>query len=195
VELLNLIGPPLVRRQQRWMQSVAEALVKHEALLVRDLESDEAFLSAIAQAHSAATRTHNEEKHRALRNAVVNTALGLGRSPDLTPTFIRFVDELTAEHLALLSAMANQEDELRGVASYQAMLDHLAPGATQEEFRLLCQDLAARLLVRISDQVEDFPDVAAANLKRVYRRRDVPPRFRVTALGRSFLAFITEREP
>jgi hypothetical protein len=198
VELVGLVTPPLERRRQRWMQEIADAITQIAQTTphtFRGLEEDDAFLSAFAQALPAAIRTHQEEKLRALRNAVVNTAIGTGGlSHDLPTTFIRFVDEMTPAHLRLLKAMLDHEDELHEVRSYKEMLATL--GGTPmwaDDFRLLCQDLQSRTLIRISTAVEEFDDVFREEL--VTSQTGPPsgrPRFRVTRIGKLFLRFVAD---
>jgi hypothetical protein len=71
-ELLSLaIAPPLDKRRDRWLESLATRLKKCEVRL-ESLGEDPAVVSTILYATQAALRTHQEEKLEALRNAVSN---------------------------------------------------------------------------------------------------------------------------
>ena len=74
VEFLNGVLPARYeRRREKWMLAVYETLMQLlDESEIRDLEANEAFQSALAQALPVATATHYEEKLRALRNVVVN---------------------------------------------------------------------------------------------------------------------------
>jgi hypothetical protein len=62
--------------------------------------------------------------------------------------------------------MARKEADLRDVKSYQDLFDAVVPqigghASSRDEFRLLCEDLQVRMLIRISEEVVDFPDVVS----------------------------------
>ncbi len=65
------------------------------------LSKNEAFVSALAQATQSAMKT-NSEKLEALRNAVLNIALGNSPADDLQAIFLNLVDSFTTVHLQLL---------------------------------------------------------------------------------------------
>jgi hypothetical protein len=67
------------------------------------LRHNELFVTVIFNATQAAMRTHQPEKLEALRAAVMNAALPMGPDEHTQLMFIRFIDELTALHLRILS--------------------------------------------------------------------------------------------
>jgi hypothetical protein len=77
-----VIAPPLQRRQAAWMDEVAEGLKqlegKVEGFKIENLKENEQFVSTVLAATQAAIRTHQQEKREALRNAVLNVAVGSG---------------------------------------------------------------------------------------------------------------------
>ena len=90
--------PPLERRRLQWMEKIANSLrLLEEArqISLSDLQSNEAFVTTLVQASEAAIRNHQSEKIEALRNAVVNSAVGVDIKEDLQLTFIRYISELT----------------------------------------------------------------------------------------------------
>jgi hypothetical protein len=54
-------------------------------------------------------RTHQAEKLEALRNAVLNVAVGIGPSDDLRLVFLNFVDTFSPTHIQLLT-LFNSKD-------------------------------------------------------------------------------------
>jgi hypothetical protein len=79
-----IIAPPLARRRDQWLQDLAESLAalqeKVAGFSAESLAQNEAFVSAALQASRAAIQTHHSEKREALRNALLNIAIG--RAPD-----------------------------------------------------------------------------------------------------------------
>ncbi|MFB6231852.1 MAG: hypothetical protein ABEL04_11925 [Salinibacter sp.] len=101
----HLIGPSLERRKREWVEDVEEDIARLEdgnTLDFKELQSDEEFVSVFLRASRAAVRTHRQEKRDALRNAVLNTALGRGAGEIETQMFIRLVDQYTMYHLWIL---------------------------------------------------------------------------------------------
>ena len=94
------------RRMDAWFDSVAERI---DALEDRPsweaLAEDDAFVDVVVEASRVAAGSAQEES-AALRNAVVNTIRGVEPDEDLRATFLRYVDELTPTHLALLEFMS-----------------------------------------------------------------------------------------
>jgi hypothetical protein len=107
VELLaQVMAPPLQRRQQEWMNEVAEGLRAAE-VNIADLGERQDLLDTLLQAGQAAARTSDTAKRRALRNAVINAATRLDIEADERHLFIQMVDRFTAAHLRFLKALQN----------------------------------------------------------------------------------------
>ena len=110
-ELFQLVlAPPLRKRQQEWMDSVAQGLRELEEkqkCVVDELKDNDAFIDTIMQASQAAVRTANEEKREALKNAVLNAALPNAPDESKQQIFVNFVDQFTVWHLRILSLFAD----------------------------------------------------------------------------------------
>ena len=101
----NVVQPPLERRRIEWMNSVAEKLEdleKQDRLDVTSLTNNEEFISAVMYATTLALRTHNESKLNALRNALVNIAIGQAPEETLQHIFMNLIDTLTELHVRIL---------------------------------------------------------------------------------------------
>jgi hypothetical protein len=117
-EIFNyVIAPPLVKRQQEWMEAVAIRLVELEKTVegfkIENLRSNDNFLSTVIYATALAVRNHQEEKMCALQNAVVNVALNIPIEQDLEHMFLNFIDELTPSHLKVLKYFENPIEWLK----------------------------------------------------------------------------------
>lgn len=102
----GVIAPPLQRRQAEWMDAVAEELTQLRDAGRIDFDAlgqNEAFISATIRATEAARRTHQQEKLVALRNAVLNAALGQTPDDAQTQMYLNLIDQFTEWHLRVLS--------------------------------------------------------------------------------------------
>ncbi|HET7057475.1 MAG TPA: hypothetical protein VFI05_02010, partial [Nitrospiraceae bacterium] len=73
-----------------------------EGLTTEKLAANETFVTVAMQASQMAIRNHQKEKLRALRNAVLNSALPNPPQEDEQMIFLRLVDQLTPWHLRVL---------------------------------------------------------------------------------------------
>lgn len=101
-----VIVPPLQKRQAKWMEEVAEGLKqlegKVEGFKIENLKDNEQFISTVLAATQSANRNHQQEKRDALRNAVLNVAVGSGLEHDAEAIFLSLIDRYTAWHLRIL---------------------------------------------------------------------------------------------
>ena len=195
-ELANLYLNPMERRKQAWVAEVSQAINAINArfaLLPEDLERNESFISFLYQATLCALKNHRREKLKALKGALISS-LDTNRFPEDTALqFLRYIDELTVTHLALLSQMSALGEKLAQLE----MLEHLYTelSATLETplertaFRTFVYDLDSRFLIRVGDLI-DFPEYAS---KRSFLETEgsVARPLQVTPLGFAFLSFLS----
>lgn len=178
-ELVGLLSTPLSERRDAWLEDLARRLHELEGRVTGfhfdQLAENEQFLSATLQATQAATRTYQEEKLEALRNAVLNIAVSKAPAGDLQLVFLHLVDSFTPTHLQVLSHFAGRD----------------RPGA--DRFRRE-RDLTDQVVCELRDRgmLRDTRPYAA-------RGRDdaealVSYNWEVTNLGRQFLEFIKSPE-
>ncbi len=101
-----IITPPLARRRDEWLQSLAEGLAvlqeRVKGFKVESLAHNEVFVSAALQASRVALQTHQEEKLKALRNALLNIAIGRAPDEDQQAMFLSYLETLTSWHIRML---------------------------------------------------------------------------------------------
>ena len=88
--LSEFLAEPYSRRQQSWLEQLAgvvSELQDRVSDLSKPLDDNEQFLTAVLHANQIAMRTHQEEKLRALRNAVRNSAQKSAPDDDRQLTF------------------------------------------------------------------------------------------------------------
>lgn len=100
-----IVTPPLEKRRQEWMEDVGRALNRlheEEKIEWEAIQDDPAFITAVMHASQVAIRNHQEEKRNALRNAVLNIALGKEPDEIRQLIFLNLIDRLTVTHLRML---------------------------------------------------------------------------------------------
>ena len=191
-----VVRAPYDRRSAEWMRDVGERL---HALSLTDeqrfkaLLDDEAFTSVLIAATQGAMRAHRREKILLLAHAVEQSARAIDISADMQLVFLRFVDELTMTHIALLRMLRARAREVAAVQTYGALhglfLTDSGAECSPEEFQLFCNDLAARVLARFSESLDPFPGVAETNTL-VTEDSGQGIMVLITDLGRGFLGFV-----
>jgi hypothetical protein len=111
-ELLQIVVvPPLEKRKAEWMNGVAEGLKELEQKVagfdVEHLKENDQFISTIVSASQIAIKNHQKEKLEALRNAVLNVAVGSGLTEDTEAIYLSLIDRYTAWHLRILRLFQN----------------------------------------------------------------------------------------
>ncbi len=162
----RFVTPPLEKRQIAWMEVVAESLRHLEnqtRISVDDFTKNESFVSVVLQATIVAIRNHHEEKRRALANCILNAGIQTNLNDDLKLAFVRFVDELSPTHILLLRAIRDHQIEIVTYKSYEGLyhflLNEITISPTPDVFKMMCLELQARGLIRISSDMEDFPGI------------------------------------
>lgn len=183
-------------RRDRFLEALGSEIegLKRKFAEFSDLESNESFKTAFVHALPAAIRTHQEEKLRALRNAVINAA-SVDPDDDRAQLYIRYVDELAPGHIRLLNKILERADELYSISSHHDLMVKLSPGivpdpAWAHDFRVILQDLETRLLIRVSPAIEELDDVFREQLVTTTGEQKARPMILVTRVGLAFLEFI-----
>jgi hypothetical protein len=113
-----IITPPLERRRDEWIESIARALKvleeKFDGFKIEELSQSEQFVTTTLHASQVAIRSHQKEKLEALRNAVLNAALPSAPDEDIQLLFLNFIDILTPSHLRILKAADDPLAKLKG---------------------------------------------------------------------------------
>lgn len=188
-----VITPPLDKRRAEWMNSIAEGLEslegKVEGFRIEDLPKNEAFISTVMHASQAAIRNHQNEKLEALRNAVLNVAIGNAPNEDVQLMFVNLIDSFTPWHMRILRFFQNPEGYGAEKGLTTATLTRAAPALLLERFYpelggnrafydLIITDLHARGLFSM-DTLHVTMTAHGLFSKRA------------TGLGDAFLSFIT----
>jgi hypothetical protein len=175
-ELISLLlSSPVAERRDVWLDDLQRRLHdlegKVDGFRFDDLGANEQFVSATLHATQAALRTHQTEKLEALRNAVLNVAVGKAFSEDQQLIFLNLVDSFTPTHLQVLDFFQRRDATLFNELRSQR---HLSDQAVRE--------LHGRGLIKdtrpYAAQTKDTPESL------------VTYDWQITDLGCKFLAFI-----
>lgn len=134
------------------MSEVGDRLLELEAkgLKLEDLQNNEQFISVVMHASQAVIRTHQEAKLKALRNAVINVAIGQAPDETLQHLLLNFVDSFTEQHLRILKLFQNPKPPPNiSMGGLSTVLEHNIPELRQhrELYIQLWKDLYSRGLV------------------------------------------------
>jgi len=107
----QFLVPGVERRRESWFKDLADAVDRLKERVdgfdVGNLAQNEDFISATIQATRIAIGTHQQQKLEALRNAVLNIALGRSLDEEKQRVFLGLVDIFTVTHLEILRLFAN----------------------------------------------------------------------------------------
>jgi hypothetical protein len=114
-EFMRLIGSPIERRRNEWMESIATIVrrLETECLTIESLQANDRFISAVLQASVIAQRTHLKEKLDALRNALINIALTQTPDETLESIFLGYIYSFTEWHIRILRFYESPKPRIR----------------------------------------------------------------------------------
>jgi hypothetical protein len=110
-ELLGLlVTPPLEKRRQNWMTEVGtklKELEENNKIDLSTLADNEQFIDTVLVATTLALKTSEEEKIKAFKNAILNTALGESADKTKGQIFLNLLDSFTVWHIKILHLIDN----------------------------------------------------------------------------------------
>lgn len=221
-ELFELLTTPLAHRRDDWLEDLARRLRdlegKVEGFNFDDLGKNEQFVSATLQATQDALRTHQKEKLDALKNAVMNVALGHEPDTDRQQHFLALIDRFSDTHLILLRFFKEPTtyfqragrpipmvhlptvEPVRKLLAYQLVTD--AMPSLSQQLKSPLPERSAAFFQFVESVLGDLVFAKLIALDRLNDTWSVPKFDRnpeptpvkplITHLGEDFLAFITE---
>lgn len=92
------------RRLEEWLKDFADDFDRHcKNCSVENLINDEAFISASIQVARMVVGTHQEEKRKYLRNALLNIAIGNARNETKQQIFLNAIEAFAPAHVKTLN--------------------------------------------------------------------------------------------
>lgn len=170
----RLLKAPIERRLEEWLKKLAEKVMatekKFDDFAFAKAFEDEAFLTTLLQAMRMAVATHQEEKWRALHNAVLNSASPNPPDKDLQLIYLNIIEPFTTWHLKLLTAFNDTvgwtvEDD--GVTDPRTAyplppshtLEHAFPELKghHELYNFVLKELADKGLMEVKVRIDSHP--------------------------------------
>lgn len=111
-----IVTPPLEKRRQIWMQEISEAILDLESkrlLSIEELRTNDSFIDTLLHCSQIMARNSQREKHIALKNAVINSALPHTPEESLRQMYLEWIDIFTVWHLRILKFMDNPEQWIK----------------------------------------------------------------------------------
>ncbi|MDH5525544.1 MAG: hypothetical protein OEY01_16360 [Desulfobulbaceae bacterium] len=106
IELFEyIVTPPILKRRNDWEENVGRRLAALEAEKILDIDQlceNNVFINTLLHASHIAIRTNQQERLRALENAVVNSALPDAPDEIFQQIHLNLVETLTTLHVAIL---------------------------------------------------------------------------------------------
>lgn len=191
LELFNaVVAPPLERRRNRWLNELADriyALEGEKRLNLDELGKNEGFISAVMNATTAALRSHQKEKLAALRNAVLNSALGQCPDEAKGAMFLALVEQFTVWHLLILRELSALDSSLGQNYPPKTSFEEIARAVSQKNLELRSQQPLVELIV------EDLCRKGLVFWSRGTTVTYIPRGTKqVTPLGQEFLMYVSE---
>lgn len=190
-EVLSLVlAPSVSRRRDEWLKELAdmfeELRSRVDGFRVEDLGKNEAFVTAVIQTTRIAASTHQEEKRKILRDALLNIALGTGPDEDTQQIFFGIVESFTVSHILVLDVLWRGAGRMTGALwdqnrvpmnarTYAAAIDVLVPElkGRVDLVKYILSDLRSRGLTELNSLSGSFPTGGT-----------------ITGMGAQFLRFV-----
>jgi hypothetical protein len=185
-----VVAPPLERRRNRWLNELADRLYALECekrLKLDELEKNEEFISAVMNATTAALRNHQCEKLAALRNAVLNSALGKYPGEAKGTMFLALVDQFTVWHLLILRELSAVDSRPGQAYPPKTSFEEIARAVSEKNAELRSQQALAELIVEDLCRKGLVFWNGGATVTYIRRRTT-----QVTPLGQEFLKYVSE---
>jgi hypothetical protein len=178
------VQPELTRRQVEWLKDFSNDFDRFkEQFSPEVLGKNEAFVTMFVRATRIAAGTHQEEKRKMLRNALMKIVTGKAPSDDLQQVFFNAVDDFTPSHVKVLKILWTGEQELirsnrfSGIGTYRHIIENIVPDLKNQQS--LVQSILTDLRNRGFSTLNEADDSAGGGT-------------RVTNLGIEFLHFVLE---
>lgn len=112
------VAPSISRRREQFEHDVADKINRLEEqgrVFKEQLAGNETFVTMYLTATVAALKTHENGKRKALRNAVLNSALPASLDEARQLLFLGHVDFFTAWHICLFKFFQNPRDFAKSI--------------------------------------------------------------------------------
>ena len=118
--LSHFLAPPLTRRRDSWFKELADDFdvlkERVDGVNLDQFVKDENFISAVIEATRIAVGSHQTDKRKMLRNALLNISVGKAPEEDMQHIYLQLLEKLTPSHLKVLKLLHSPHQYLKGRA-------------------------------------------------------------------------------
>lgn len=191
VTFVTAVNWRLNQRREEWFTELADGVEelrqRVDGLSLDDLADKDLFVDAVVSATRTIEHTHQAEKVKALRNAVLNSVSPDAPDADTQAIFLSLVDRFTPSHLRLLALWDNPPAWFESTGL--PLPTSSGNRAATVEAGLPEMRGRGDLIVRVADELHDAR-LLGANLTGMVSPQGMMQRL-TTEFGRRFLRFIS----
>lgn len=163
VELFSEAVPqPIQNRKKELFINMAKAIQelneKVDGFSIENLHENEMFVTTVIRAYEIAIRNHQIEKLTALKNAIMNSAVGINLDENLQLLFLDLIDSITPLHIEILLLFDDPDEWATengkiwpswGIAGLADVIEFAFPELKSEEnlYRKVWKDLCNERLI------------------------------------------------
>ncbi|HAT7073410.1 TPA: hypothetical protein JAN90_11710 [Legionella pneumophila] len=109
--LFSLIKMPCQKRSEAWQQEITDAInkIQDKGVNIEQLQNNEEFIDILLQSIPIGLKHHQEEKKRALKNAIIHSAQKNAPDFSLQQIFLNCIDTFTIWHIKILTLFNNPQ--------------------------------------------------------------------------------------
>jgi len=114
------VEKPLEKRKTKFLIALKEDVekLKNNQINIQELATNDEFIDVVFQAYELSIRNSQKEKLKALRNAILNTALGkIDVKRDEKMMFLSIINDLTPTHLRVLNSWYNSDEAVNNIVN------------------------------------------------------------------------------
>jgi hypothetical protein len=183
------------KRFERWCENIYDAIIELEKNKIsrENLIADEEFISLLKESVSIASKTHQDEKHQLLKDALLNS-FDSNLTFDSKLIFTRLIDSLTISHLYFLKLVDKYANEIKEIKVFTEIIeilknDSLAEIIPDNSYRMIINDLEKFNLIAIGEI--EFETIVRQSGGLSYGGEDKNlPYLTITDFGRDFIEYI-----
>tara|TARA_R110002051_G_C8629631_1_gene484578 strand:- start:191 stop:889 length:699 start_codon:yes stop_codon:yes gene_type:complete len=156
--LVDFVLPSLhQKRFENWCNNIHSAIIELEEKKIsgEDIISNEEFISLLKESVSLASKTHQEEKHQLLKNALINN-FESNFTFDSKLIFTRLIGDLTITHLYFLKLIDKYSEKIKDIKLFSEIKnilkrDSLSAIIPNNSYRIILNDLEKFNLIATGD--------------------------------------------
>ena len=194
--LIDIVLPSFhQKRFERWCENIYHAIIELQENKISkgNIIADEEFISLLKESVSIASKTHQDEKHQLLKNALLNN-FNSSLTFDSKLIFTRLIESLTISHLYFLKLIDKYADEIKDIQIFAEVKeifkkDSLSDIIPDNSYRMIINDLEKLNLIATGEIVFETIVRQSFGLSVGGEDRNLPY-IAITDFGKDFIEYI-----